>query len=403
MKNLLFLVHRIPYPPNKGDKIRSYHFLKYLASEYAVHLGTFIDDPKDWQYTDKLDGLCASTHYVGLDPLPAKIKSLQGLLTGEALSLPYYRSRDMQDWVDNTIKTQAIDKVLIFSSVMAQFIVPALQHRHEHEIEMIVDFVDVDSDKWRQYAAKKQGIARWVYQRESEYLFAYEKKIAELAKSSVFVSEQEAALFKTLAPTLSAKTGHINNGVDIDYFSPEHRFASPYSADQQVLVFTGAMDYWANVDAVIWFANEVFSQLTTDFPNLSFYIVGSKPSKEVEALAKNKNIVVTGAVDDVRPYAAHATLAVAPLRIARGIQNKVLEAMAMGKHVVSTSAAMEGIPYDATLAVSVADEADAMVKQLTALLRNNPAELSSNANRDFVKAQFSWQQNVRQLAALLKD
>lgn len=399
MEDLLFLAHRIPYPPNKGDKIRSYHFLKYLTSEYNVHLGTFIDDPKDWQYTDKLDALCVETHYIGLNPFQAKIKSLQGLLTGEALSLPYYKNQAMRDWVDNTIKKHAIKKVLIFSSVMAQFIVPM----HKHDIDMIVDFVDVDSDKWRQYAVKKQGIARWIYQRESKYLFDYEKKIAGQAKAGIFVSEQEAALFKTLAPTLTEKIGHINNGVDTDYFSPEQVFASPYRNNEEAMVFTGAMDYWANVDAVIWFATNIFPEIVKNHPKVKFYIVGSKPTKEVEELDRNNNIVVTGAVDDVRPYVAYAKLAVAPLRIARGIQNKVLEAMAMGKHVVATSAAMEGIPYDENLSVSVGDEADIMIKQLDDLLQNNPSAITSNANRDFVKAKFSWEQNVHQLSALLKD
>ncbi len=398
-KDLLFLVHRIPYPPNKGDKIRSYHFLKYLVSEYNVYLGTFIDDPRDWQYTDKLDALCVATHYQGLKPLHAKIKSLQGFITDEALSLPYYKNRAMQHWVEQTIKTHSIKKVLIFSSVMAQFVTPLLQ---DSNIDMIVDFVDVDSDKWRQYAAKKHGVARWIYQRESSYLFDYEQKIAGQAKSGLFVSEQEADLFKTLAPALSQKIGHINNGVDVDYFSPEQPLTSPYNDDEKALVFTGAMDYWANVDAVIWFATQVFSQLTQDHPNTKFYIVGSKPTKEVEALSKHKNVVVTGAVDDVRPYVAYAALSVAPLRIARGIQNKVLEAMAMGKQVVATSAAMEGIPYDAGLAVSVADDPNVMAKQLDRLLQNNPAIICSEANREFVKTKFSWEQNVRRLSALLE-
>lgn len=398
-KDLLFLVHRIPYPPNKGDKIRSYHFLKYLVSEYNVYLGTFIDDPDDWHYTDKLDALCAKTHYQGLKPLQAKIKSLQSFITGEALSLPYYKNQAMQHWVEQTIKTHSIKKVLIFSSVMAQFVTPLLQ---DGNIDMIVDFVDVDSDKWRQYAAKKHGVARWIYQRESSCLFDYEQKIAGQAKANLFVSEQEADLFRTLAPALRQKIGHINNGVDIDYFSPEQALTSPYSDNEKVLVFTGAMDYWANVDAVAWFATQVFSQLTKDHPNAKFYIVGSKPTKEVEALSKNKNVVVTGAVDDVRPYVAYATLSVAPLRIARGIQNKVLEAMAMGKQVVATSAAMEGIPYDASLAVSVADDPNVMAKQLDQLLQNNPAIICSEANREFVKTKFSWEQNVRQLSALLE-
>ncbi len=386
MQDLLFLAHRIPYPPNKGDKIRSYHFLKYLTDVYSVHLGTFVDDPNDWQYTDKLDAICAETCYLELNPLQAKIKSLQGLLTGEALSLPYYKNQAMQNWVDSTIKTYSIKKVLIFSSVMAQFI------KKIHDVEMIVDFVDVDSDKWRQYAISKKGLGAWIY----------EKKIAEQSKVSFFISEQEAALFKKLAPNVSEKVTYVSSGVDTDYFSPEQTFANPYSTNEDVIVFTGAMDYWANVDAVKWFAVNVFPHIIKNFPALKFYIVGSRPSKEVEALASNA-IVVTGVVDDIRPYLAHAKLAVAPLRIARGIQNKVLEAMAMGKYVVATSAAMEGIPYNETLGISVGDEANVVIEQLKELLQANPGATVSNNNRHFVIAKFSWKQNLHRLVSLMQE
>ncbi len=395
MKELLFLVHRIPYPPNKGDKIRSYHFLKYLVAEYKVYLGAFIDDPNDWQHTGVLEALCTETCFQGLTPFTAKIKSLPALLTGQALSVPYYKNAAMQAWVDNIIETRKIKKVLVFSSVMAQYLKPS------HNVEMIIDFVDVDSDKWRQYADKKHGVSKWVYQREAQYLFKYEQQIAEQAKASAFVSEQEANLFKSMAPDIADKVTHINNGVDTDYFSPEHVLPTPFQADEQALVFTGAMDYWANVDAVKWFAEMVFPRVASAHPNARFYIVGSKPTKDVLALATIKNVVVTGAVDDVRPYVAHSKLAVAPLRIARGIQNKVLEAMAWGKYVVATSAAMEGIPYNESLGVSVADDAEILAKQINHLL-TDPLSLDTDLNREFVKTHFSWQQSLNSLFTLLR-
>jgi sugar transferase (PEP-CTERM/EpsH1 system associated) len=230
-------------------------------------------------------------------------------------------------------------------------------------------------------------------------LLDYERKIAKLAKASLFVSEQEAALFKLLAPTSSEKIGYVNNGVDVDYFSPELEFFSPYPEDKNVIVFTGVMDYWANVDAVIWFTNHVFLQILQKNPNVKFYIVGSKPTKDVLALA-NGNVIVTGFVDDVRPYLSFAKCVVAPLRIARGIQNKVLEAMAMEKYVIATSAAFEGISYDEKLAVSIVDDENIMANKISELLQNNSLVVS-NTNRDFVKEKFSWQQNVNQLSALL--
>ncbi|MEQ1622285.1 MAG: TIGR03087 family PEP-CTERM/XrtA system glycosyltransferase [Methylococcales bacterium] len=396
MENLLFLAHRIPYPPNKGDKIRSFHLLKRLSKHYQVHLGTYIDDPADWQHVDKLNALCARTHYLALTPRLAKIKSLIGLLTGQALSVPYYNNQVMQAWVDQTISQYQIKKVLIFSSPMSQFI------NDSHDVEMVVDFVDVDSDKWRQYAAKKSGLPKWIYQRESEYLLKFEREIAAKAKASVFVSEQEAGLFKQLAPEGNDKITHINNGVDTDYFSPEQSLESPFMTDEVAMVFTGAMDYWANVDAVTWFANEVFPGIINSYPSAKFYIVGSKPSKEVQELARQRNIVVTGAVDDVRPYIAHAKMVVAPLRIARGIQNKVLEAMAMGKYVVATTAAMEGIVCAEPIDVAIDDEAEAMAKHTVEWLRMNPQAFASTNNREFVQLKFSWGQNLSRLMALLQ-
>jgi sugar transferase (PEP-CTERM/EpsH1 system associated) len=393
MQDLLFLAHRIPYPPNKGDKIRSYHLLKYLSLNYNIHLGTFIDDSNDWQYTDKLDELCKSTCYIGLNPILAKIKSVQGFLTGEPLSLPYYKNKRLQAWVNQTLNTHSITKVLIFSAVMAQFI------NEDHAIDMIVDFVDVDSDKWLQYSQQSTGLKQWIYQREAHYLLCYERTLAEQSRLCFFVSEKEAELFKTLVPDVSHKVTHINNGVDTEYFSPELSFNSPYAKDDQVIVFTGAMDYWPNVDAVLWFAKAVFPLIRQQLPAVKFYIVGSRPTKEVLALA-NIDVVVTGGVEDIRPYIAHAHLVVAPLRIARGIQNKILEAMAMGKYVVATVAAIEGITIQQKLAVTVADSIEHITSDIIEKL---PKKISALENRDFVKKMFSWEHNVKQLLNLLQN
>ena len=397
MKNILFLAHRIPFPPNKGDKIRSYHFLSYLTTIYNVYLGAFIDDPNDWQYIEKLDAICIETFYLKLNTFKAKIKSLKGFLTGEALSLPYYRNQTMQHWVDSTITKNSINKVFVFSSVMAQFI------KNRHGVEMFVDFVDVDSDKWRQYATSKSGLSALIYQRESNYLSNYEKKIAEQAKVSFVVSEQEADLFKQLVPAnLRKKITSINNGVDTNYFSSEKVFSSPYAINEDVIVFTGAMDYWANVDAVKWFSDEILPNILLNFPLVKFYIVGSKPTKIVKALA-NKSVVVTDSVEDIRPYITHARLAIAPLRIARGIQNKVLEAMAMGKYVVATSAAMEGISYDKSLDVFIGDNIHEVAKLLNKLLQKKTDELVSNVNRNFVIDRYSWNKNANKLVDLLEE
>jgi len=395
MQNILYLVHRIPYPPNKGDKIRSFHFLKALAEHYHVYLGAFIDDEEDWQYTEHLKSYCSDSLCLALKPSTAKVKSLTGLLTKQALSLPYYQNQTMQRWVDEIIASRNIEKVVIFSSVMAQFVL------HKDNVDIIVDFVDVDSDKWKQYAQKKPWPENWIYQRESRRLLDFEKKVAEKAKTSFFVSQQEAELFKQLAPAVSNKVSAINNGVDAAYFSPQSDWISPYRDHEKAIVFTGAMDYWPNIDAVVWFSRQVFPEILRQHPHTKFYIVGSKPTKEVQALAAQDNIVVTGRVEDIRPYLAFAMFAVAPLRIARGIQNKVLEAMSMEKEVLAKSAAMEGISGYEQQDVIMTDDAGQFADRACQLL--SQTQLQSSKNRAFVKTQFSWNSSGKQLAQLIND
>jgi sugar transferase (PEP-CTERM/EpsH1 system associated) len=276
VENLLLLIHRMPYPPNKGDKIRSYHLLKHLAQHYRVHLATFVDDEDDWQHVPLVQALCASSHFGKLNPLTGKLRSLGARWPRAARSRSTTTADgEMQAWVDQTMAAHKIDRVLVFSSPMAQYAenYPAARR--------VVDFCDVDSDKWRQYAGQKPWPMSWLYRREADTLLAYERHVAATCDASLFVSDPEAALFRTLAPESAAKIGYFNNGVDTDYFSPERAYERPYGAGERALVFTGAMDYWPNIDAVQWFANEIFPQLYAATPALRFYIVGARPSAAV--------------------------------------------------------------------------------------------------------------------------
>ena len=389
--DLLLLVHRIPYPPNKGDKIRSYHLLKHLASKYRVHLATFVDDDADWQYVPKVEALCASSHFARLEPLKGKIRSARALATGQSLSLAYYRDAGMQRWVEQTMRDRGIARIMMFSSVMAQYAeaFPAARR--------VIDFCDVDSDKWRQYAEKKKWPMSWVYRHEARSLLDYERKVAAAFDASLFVSEPEAELFRGLAPQSRAKIGFFNNGVDTEYFSPERTYANPFAEGEQALVFTGAMDYWPNIDAVKWFAAEVLPRVRAAVPAARFYIVGSRPAPEVLALAGD-GIVVTGTVPDVRPYLAHSSAAVAPLRIARGIQNKVLEAMAMARPVVASPQAFEGIDAAAGHDLLVADAPAAYADSVIKLL-GTPDPSMGRAARASVERRYSWPAHLSKIEA----
>ena len=396
MENLLLLIHRIPYPPNKGDKIRSYHLLKHLAQHYRVFLGTFVDDADDWQHVPRVKALCVGGgHFARLNPKLARVRSLGALLANRSLSLDYYRDAGLQAWVERTMREQKIERVLIFSSAMAQYAEAYPQARR------VVDFVDVDSDKWRQYADQKPWPMNWLYRHEARQLLAYERRVARECDASLFVSAPEADLFRQLAPESDAKIGFFNNGVDTDYFSPDRGYESPYAAGERAVVFTGAMDYWPNIDAVQWFAAEVFPQLRAVFPALRFYIVGARPAPAVQALGQTPGIVVTGTVPDVRPYIAHAQVAVAPLRIARGIQNKVLEAMAMATPVVVSPQALEGIDAVPGTDLLLADGAAAFAAAVSALLTTADDAIGLVA-RARVERQYSWPSNLARIEARLE-
>jgi sugar transferase (PEP-CTERM/EpsH1 system associated) len=330
-----------------------------------------------------VEKLCATSHFGRLKPLSARVRSLGALLGNRSLSLDYYHDKAMAAWVERTVREHKIERILIFSSAMAQYA------EAYPEARRVVDFVDVDSDKWRQYADQKSWPMSWLYGHEARQLLAYERKVARECDAALFVSAPEADLFRRLAPESEARIGYFNNGVDTEYFSPERHYPSPYAAGERALVFTGAMDYWPNVDAVQWFAAEVFPQLLAATPGLRFYIVGARPAPAVQALAQQAGIVVTGTVPDVRPYIAHAEVAVAPLRIARGIQNKVLEAMAMGRPVVVSAQALEGIDAEAGRELLLADDAAAFVTTVARLLRE-PDLAVGPAARANVQRQYSW-------------
>ena len=394
---LLLLVHRIPFPPNKGDKIRSYHLLRYLLEHYRVFLGAFIDDKADWEHVSKLQGWCEECCFIDLNPTRARVTSLRGLIQGEPLTLPYYANQDLQAWVDRTVQAHGIERLFAYSSAMAQYL---LNPKYE-SARRIIDFVDIDSDKWRQYAANKSWPLNWIYRREACHLLRFERKVASKFDASLFVSAAEAKLFKKLAPRSADRISFFNNGVDAHYFSPDREYPNPYAAEEQVLVFIGAMDYWPNVDAVAWFARDVFPKILKQYPKTSFYIVGIRPTEEVRKLAEIEGVTVTGAVPDVRPYLQHAFAAIAPMRIARGIQNKVLEAMAMAKPVLVSSPGLEGIDAKIGEEVLLADTEEECIAQVRQLFGQVAIDIGPAA-RTRVCQDFSWEENLPQVGRLLE-
>ena len=387
MSPVLFLCHRLPWPPDKGDKIRSYHVLRRLAERYRVYLGTFVDEPADWRYVPAVEAVCAGTCIRPLKPWRARWRSLAGLPRGEALTLGYYHDRTLQRWVDEVISAHRPELALCYSSGVAPFV------KHKSELRRVMDFVDADSDKWRQYARSHRGLARTIYAREARKLAMFERAIATRFDASLFVSEAEAEFFRGQVPGAASKVHGVANGVDAGYWNPHIVHANPWSAGTRVVVFTGAMDYRANVDAVEWFAREVWPRILAQRQDARFCIVGSNPAATVRALAQRPGIMVTGRVEDVRPYLAHAHVVAAPLRIARGIQNKVLEALAMEKPVLATPQAWEGIPDFAGREGCITDSSEAMVAEALRCL-DQPRPVRVPAARAMVQSRFDWARNL---------
>jgi len=391
--NLLFLAHRIPFPPNKGDKIRSFHELEYLCARHRVHLGCLVDQPEDRQYIPKLQEMAASVAVSTLDPHRARGRSLLALATGDPLSVRYFATRPLRRWVEALVAREALDAVFLFSSPMAAYV-------WDLDLPRVMDFCDVDSDKWRQYADNVGWPMRAIYTLESRRLRAYEEAILRRFEAAMLVTARERELWKDLPPELLAKVHVVPNGVDLEYFTPRWGSVLP---EPGTIVFTGAMDYHANVDAVTWFATEVLPRVQEEIPTATFCIVGSRPTPKVCALAERPGVVVTGTVDDVRPYYARAALCVVPLRIARGIQNKLLEAMAMGRPVLSSPAAAAGLGARVDEEVCVADDADAMVCEVVRLLRDSyAAETLGQAARRFVEREYVWERAMQSVESLLE-
>lgn len=396
MEPLLFLCHRLPFPPSTGDKVRSYHFLVHLAKRYRIFLGTFIDDPSDREHVQALAPLCAGVYVEELHPAIRRLTSASALLTGDAVTLAYFGSRGLRAWVHSLVRRENIRQALAFSSPMAQYVcgLPGMR--------CIADFVDVDSAKWDEYARRRSWPASWLYRREASRLRSFEVRVAGAADAIVLVTAEEARLFADLAPKRARRIATIPNGVDSEYFRPSVAFASPFAADECPIVFTGAMDYWPNIDGVLWFAREILPRIRMHEPRARFHVVGMNPAPTVRSLASDSAVTVTGRVADVRPYLHHARVVVAPLRVARGIQNKVLEAMAMAKPIVmtpGTAAALSARPGSEIETAAEPEEFSARVLGLMA----DPARATQlgNAARARVLAEYGWESSLARLDALL--
>jgi sugar transferase (PEP-CTERM/EpsH1 system associated) len=303
-----------------------------------------------------------------------------------------FDSADLRAFADRLLAGAGIGTIFAFSSQMAAFVPPGTPQR------FVMDFVDMDSAKFAAYAGERGTPLSWVYRREAKRLFAFERATAARADLSLFVSEAEAALFRDEAALPGADIRAVQNGVDLAFYDPLADFPKREAGGGPLIAFTGQMDYPPNVEAVTAFAREAVPLIRAERPEARFAIVGRRPADAVKRLEEGDGIIVTGAVDDVRTWLAAADVAVAPLRIAQGVQNKVLEAMAMARPVVASTPAFEGIEAEPDRDLIVADGAEAQAMAVLALLDDKPAaERLGAAARARIERSYRWEARLAPL------
>jgi len=395
MEPLLLLLHRIPAPDTRGDVVRSYHLLMYLAARYRVHLGVFIDDRADLERVPRLKQYCASVQLVTMRRSMARMRSLFALLSGQSMTLRYYHDDDLASWVRTIVGEEQIRKVVVFSSAMAQYV---FAHR---DLRVVVDFVELDSAKWLQDAQSRSWPFSAIYRREGARLFAFERAVGRSADASVFVTPTEASLFRSLAPECMFRIHHAQNGIDSEYFSPLQELTDPYAPGEEAAILTGAMDDETNVEGACWFVKEVMPTIVAERPSTRFYVVGDQPGAGVAALAREGQVVVIDQVMDVRPYLKHARLVVAPQRVAYGIQDSVLEAMAMGRPVVASAAVAQELSAIPALDFEVGSSAAEFASKALDLMDTERGRTVGRAARERILADYHWMTNLAPFDELL--
>ena len=392
---ILFLAHRLPYPPDRGDRIRSWHVLKALARKFDLHLGCFAESGDELQHLPVIDKLVAS-RCVPLRRKPLPLAGLQAIAESRSVSETAFDSGTLRHWGQETVRRERIDAIYVFSGQMGQFVPDDFRGR------LLADLVDVDSAKFEAYAAEKPGPRGWIDRREGRLLRAMEATMVARADHTFLVSEAEAELLRSRCD--GGPISALRNGIDTDEFDPDAVSAEDvFTGEGPHCVFTGQMDYRPNVDAVVRFARHALPAIQREFPSARFHVVGRNPAPQVLALSDQGGCEVHGSVPDMRPYLAAADVVVAPLSLARGVQNKVLEAMAMARPVVLTPEAATGIGASDGLHFRVSSSHDAFAQDVIECVRN-PADSArmGSAARQFVKDTLGWEAVLAGLPALVR-
>jgi sugar transferase (PEP-CTERM/EpsH1 system associated) len=388
---ILLLTQRVPYPPNRGDKIPTFHYARHLAKEHEVTVACLAENNEDLKNVQGLSSIVHSVEAVCLSPRRAPLRALMAMAGSRPLTVAYFDEPELRARVRRLVHSGNVDVAIACSSGVAQFV------EEFNDLPRVIQFTDLDSQKWQQFAAATRPPQRWVFNTEAQRLLAYERRIAQTFSQSLVCSPREETDFNRLIPGVDVEC--LPNGVDLDYYHPQDTPKEPAG-----LIFTGVMNYFPNIDGVEWFCREILPLVQAEVPAATFTICGACPDRSVVKLGQRPGVTVTGAVPDVRPHLSKAAVAVVPLRIARGIQNKLLEAMAMGLPVVTTSAAWNGIDAEPHRDLLVADEPKLFADAVVRLLKDNMLrEQVGQAGRSAVEAGYRWEKSLSRLQAIVEN
>jgi sugar transferase (PEP-CTERM/EpsH1 system associated) len=387
---ILFLCHRLPYPPKRGGKIRPFNMIRHLSRRHEVTVATLARSAAEWEEGQELKRFCHELHVGRIGPLAGWGRFALYGLTPAPATFGYFHSPALKRTIAGLLDRRAFEAILVHCSSMGPYVADYAACRK------VMDFGDADSEKWLEYGSRAPFPLSLAYRLEGRKVRRYERWLGERFDAcSVNVSREREVLSAYIQTPIHV----IPNGVDLDYFRPRGGTGGPRPGR---LIFTGNMSYKPNVDAVRHFVGEVLPRIRLELPEVELYVVGMDPTPAVRRLADGARVVVTGRVDDVRPYLESATVAVAPLRIARGLQNKVLEAMAMRVPVVASPEAAQGIEAQGDRDLRVADGPQAFARAVLGLLRDPWArERYAAAGRACVERNHNWDRLLSRLEALV--
>ena len=387
---ILFLCHRFPYPADGGGKIRVLEMIRHLGRSHELHLVSMVRSDEEARLVSGLNAWCASYRAPRVHPLAQALRTGLCLLTGESLSVGYFGSRAVQQAVNELTTNIAFDCIVAHCSAMGPYV------ESIEGIPLLIDFCDMDSEKWRAYADHCTGPRRWLYRYEQRAVQRLERRLATRADISALATPGELECLR--AQGTARMSALIPVGVDVDYFSPlAERF------DPNLLCFVGRLDYFPNEICVAEFCRDVWPRIRQAQPAARFAIVGANPAPRVRRLASLPGVEVTGTVPDVRPWLGRAAAMVAPLRIARGTQNKLLEALAMGVPVVTSTLAAQGLAEQARAAVLCSDSADEVFDAVLRCMTGPESRAQRVAHGlAAVRNYCTWPASMRQLDELLR-